>query len=114
MNDTRRLGLPVVVMVISTLVFYLINRYIVSHIATTLLVIIFDCSLFLFGIALNGKKRSHSVYRKVIAMVCSIILLFIQLGAVSLPFVDTLKAFFVINPYLLSMLFIYFGFLFVD
>ena len=114
MNDTRRLGLPLVVMAVSTLVFYLINRYIVSNIATTLLIIIFDISLFLFGVALNSKKKSHSVYRKVIALVCSIILLFIQVGAVSLPFVDTLKAFFAINPYLVSMLFIYFGFLFVD
>lgn len=114
MNDTRRLGMPVIVMVISTLIFYLIHNYMHSDIATTLMIIIFDIALFLFGATLNGKKRSHSVYRKVIALVLSIILLFIQVGAVSLPFVETLKAFLAINPYLLSMLFIYFGFLFMD
>lgn len=114
MNDTRRLGMPILVMIVSTLIFYVINRYFVSDVASTLLILIFDVSLFLFGIALNNKKKSHSVYRKVIALVCGIVLVFIQLGAVSLPFVETLKAFFAINPYLVSMLFIYFGFLFVD
>lgn len=106
--------MPIVVMAVSTLLFYLIHTYFHSNFATTLLTIIFDCALFLFGMSLNGKKRSHSVYRKVIALVLSIILLFIQIGAVSLPFVETLKAFLAINPYLLSMLFIYFGFLFMD
>lgn len=114
MNDTRRLGMPIVVMAVSTLVFYLINTYFHSDITTTLLTIICDVAMFVFGMMLNGKKRSHSVYRKVIALVLSIILLFVQVGAVSMPFVETLKNFLAINPFLLSMLFIYFGFLFMD
>ena len=73
-----------------------------------------DIALFLFGMALNAKRNSRGVYRKVIALVCAIILVFIQLGVVSMPWVETLQTAFSINPYLLSMLFIYFGFLFAD
>ncbi|MEG0737072.1 MAG: amino acid permease [Longicatena sp.] len=114
MNDSRRLGMPILVMVVFTTLFYLINTYLHSEITNTILTIIFDISLFMFGVTLNGKKKSHSVYRKVLALVLTIILVFIQLGVVSMPFVATLQTFFSINPYLISMLFIYFGFLFMD
>ena len=114
MSETKRLGLPILVMAVSTLLFYLLDTYINPQISVPALVIMFDISLFIFGITLNNKKKSHSVYRKVIALICAILLVFMQLGVVSLPFVETLKAFLTINPYLLSMLFVYFGFLFVD
>lgn len=114
MNDSKRLGMPILVMVVSTTLFYLIHTYLQSSITTTLLTIIFDVSLFIFGVTLNGKRKSRSVYRKVIALVCTIILLFIQLGVVDMPFVTSLQSFLSINPYLLSMLYIYFGFLFMD
>lgn len=114
MRDSRRLGMPILVMLISTILFYLLQTYIHTNWMQMMITILSDVSLFVFGMMLNAKKRSHCVFRKVIALVLSIILLCIQIGAVSLPFVATLKDFLQINPYLLSMLFSYFGFLFMD
>ena len=114
MSDTKRLGMPLLVMAVSTLLFYLMNKLLPNTIAYTCIALMCDISLFIFGMALDAKRNSRGVYRKVIALVCAIILVFIQLGVVSMPWVETLQTAFSINPYLLSMLFIYFGFLFAD
>ena len=114
MSDTKRLGMPLLVMAVSTLLFYLMNKLLPNSIAYTCITLMCDIALFLFGMALNAKRNSRGVYRKVIALICAIILVFIQLGVVSMPWVETLQTAFSINPYLLSMLFIYFGFLFAD
>lgn len=115
MSDSRRLGFPVLVMVVSTLIVYLISKYISGAFVASLLTIILAITLFMFGITLNKNHRKNaSVYRKVIALVFTIILVFIQLDAISMPLIDQIRVFLQMSPILTTMLYIYFGYVFVD
>ena len=87
MSYTKRLGMPLLVMAVSTLLFYLMNKLLPNTIAYTCIALMCDISLFIFGMALNAKRNSRGVYRKVIALVCAITVSYTHLTLPTTPYV---------------------------
>ncbi|MEG0153690.1 MAG: hypothetical protein RSC10_00080 [Longicatena sp.] len=115
MNDSKRLARSVLVMLVSTLIVYVINTYVKGAFVPNLLLCVSAISLFVFGATLNkANKKGGSVYRKVFALVCAIILVFMQMDAISLPFINQVRSFLSLNPILTIMLYTFFGYVFVD
>lgn len=116
MEDTKRLGFPLLIIILSAFFTKLIENYLHGDFVTTLMTILIVASLFFFGISLNKsrKKRSNAVFRKVIAIVIVILLLFMQLGYFTLPFMKNVFTFIGIDAFYINMLYIFCGYLFVD
>lgn len=116
MDDVRRLGFPVLVIVLSAFLTKLFERYLTGSWVHTFLIIFTVASLFTFGVSLNKsrKKKSNAVFRKVLAIVLVILMLFMQLGYFELPYVSAWFAYLGMGSFYINMLYIFCGFLFVD
>lgn len=86
----------------------------VKRLGTPLLIIIMVASLFMFGVSLNRKKRSNAVFRKVVAIVIVLLLLFMQLGFLDLAVVNRWFAYLGMGSFYINMLYIFCGYLFID
>ena len=114
MSDVRRLGTPVLIIVLSAFLTKLIETYLRGSFVHTLLILVMVASLFMFGVSLNIKKRSNAVFRKVIAIVIVLLLLFMQLGILDLDIVNRWFAYLGMDAFYINMLYIFCGYLFVD
>lgn len=116
MEDVKRLGWPFSVIFLSALVIKLLDSYFHISYNGTLSTIIIVCALFLFGFALNKnrKKRSPAVFKKVVSILVVILLLFMQLGYFTIPYVSTAFNFFGIDAFYINMIYIFCGYLFAD
>ena len=88
MDDVKRLGTPLLIIVLSAFLTKLVETWLKGGFVHTLLIIIMVASLFMFGVSLNRKKRSNAVFRKVVAIVIVLLLLFMQLGYLDLAIVN--------------------------
>lgn len=116
MEDVKRLGFPVAIICLAAFLTKIIESYLVGGFVHTLLVIFAVCALFLFGISLNKsrKKKSTAVFRKVLAIIIVILLLFMQLGYFEIPYISTAFQYIGIDTFYINMLYIFCGYLFVD
>lgn len=117
MDDFKRLGYPVAIIFLSAFIVKLMNMYVVmNNFMSTLLTIITVSALFLFGMSLNKsrKKRSNSVFKKVLAIILIVFILLMQLGLFTLPMVADILFFFGVNSFFINMIYIFCGYLFVD
>lgn len=114
MDDIKRLGTPLLIIVLSAFLTKLVETWLKGSFIHTLLIIIMVASLFMFGVSLNWKKRSNAVFRKVIAIVIVLLLLFMQLGYLDLAMVSQWFAYLGIDTFYIHMLYIFCGYLFVD
>lgn len=114
MDDIKRLGTPLLIIVLSAFLSKLADTWLKGSVAHTLLIIITVASLFMFGVSLNRKKRSNAVFRKVIAIVVVLLLLFMQLGYLDLANMSKWFTLLGIDTFYIHMLYIFCGYLFVD
>ena len=107
MEDVKRLGFPLLIIVLSAFL---------SRLLETLMVILIVSALFLFGVSLNKsrKKRSNAVFKKVVAILVVILMLFMQLGYFTLPIMQNVFTLIGIDAFYMNMLYIFCGYLFVD
>ena len=112
MDDVKRLGTPLLIIVLSAFLTKLVETWLKGGFVHTLLIIIMVASLF--GVSLNRKKRSNAVFRKVVAIVIVLLLLFMQLGYLDLAIVNRWFAYLGMGSFYINMLYIFCGYLFVD
>lgn len=65
MEDTKRLGIPLLLILFSALAVKLIHRFFTFSFTPTLITFLIVCSLFLFGMVLNKsrKRRNPAVFK---------------------------------------------------
>lgn len=116
MEDTKRLGLPVVIILVSALLVKLINRFFTFSFTPTLLTLLIVAALFLFGMVLNKsrKRRTPAVFKKVIAILVMVLLMLMQMGYFTLPFMKDAFDFFGVDAFFINMIYIFCGYLFAD
>ena len=64
MDDVKRLGTPLLIIVLSAFLTKLVETWLKGGFVHTLLIIIMVASLFMFGVSLNRKKRSNAVFAR--------------------------------------------------
>lgn len=115
MNDSRRLTASLLLIVGAAVLSNGMEKLPLSatteHVLLTIFTVVF---LFLFGMSLNRKKRSNAIISKVVAVVITVLLLFMQLGYFYIPNVTTWFAFLGIDAFYTNMLYIFCGYLFAD
>lgn len=116
MEDVKRLGFPLLIIVLSAFLSRLLETYLHGSFVHTLMVILIVIALFLFGVSLNKsrKKRSNAVFKKVVAILVVILMLFMQLGYFTLPIMQNVFTLIGIDAFYMNMLYIFCGYLFVD
>lgn len=116
MEDTKRLGLPVLIIFLSAFLVKVLNTFWASSITITISTILIVISLFTFGMVLNKsrKKRSPAVFKKVVAILVIILLTLMQLGYFSIPYVTKTFDFFGIDAFFINMIYIFCGYMFAD
>ena len=108
MDDVKRLGFPVLVIVVSAVLTKLIETYLTGAFVSTLLIIV------TVSLNRNRKKKSNAIFRKVFAVVVVVLLLFTQLGYFRIPYVSDWMAYLGMGAFYINMLYIFCGYLFVD
>ena len=115
MSDTKRLGLPLAIILLGAFAVWLIDNYLVMNAVVGFfrtMVIVF--CYFFFGYYLNKKKRSNAVFKKVIAMLLTVLLTCMRYDLFNtIPFVGMILHTFGTEGFSI-MLYIYFGYLFAD
>ena len=117
MNDIKRLGTPLLVLILAALITRLMNAYMQIPYQNMILLIVEVASLFLFGMFLNKShgRRNGGVFKKVLAIVFTILFLCLQLGFFSFSwlnqFLDLIGGNYV---FYIKMMYIYCGYLFGD
>lgn len=116
MSDFRKLGVPFLVIFLSALLTKLISIYLMGSMSDTLVKIVVVIALCLFGATLNVsfRKKSKSVWKKVVAVLIVIFLLFMQLNLFTFSQVAEVFNIFGINSFYINMLYIFCGYMFVD
>ena len=116
MDDLKRLGLPFITILFSALLVKLINRFLVFSFTPTLVTFLIVTSLFLFGYLLNKtrNRRNPGVFKKVIAILVMVLLMLMQMGYFTLPFMADAFDFFGVDAFYINMIYIFCGYLFAD
>lgn len=116
MQDTKRLSLPVIIILVSALLVKLINRFFQFSFTPTLITFLIVTALFLFGMVLNGnrKRRNPAVFKKVLAILVMVLLMLMQMGYFTLPFMKDAFDFFGVDAFFINMIYIFCGYLFAD
>ncbi|MDF9824966.1 hypothetical protein M2475_001415 [Breznakia sp. PF5-3] len=116
MSDFRKLGVPFLLIFISALVTRLISTYLSANLSGNLIKIIIVVALCVFGATLNASKgrRNGNVYKKLIAILIVIFLLFMQFNLFTFASVSEVFNFFGVDAFYINMLYIFCGYLFVD
>lgn len=116
MEDVKRLGLPLLIVVVSACLTQWIQRFITGQVANTLMITIQAIALFIFGMALHGnlKKTSKAVYRKVIAIIIVFILFCMQMNYIAIPALHNLFTVLGLHSIYMHMLYVFCGYVFVD
>ena len=116
MSDFKKLGVPFIIIFVSALVTKLIAIYFASSMSDTLVKILIVLALCVFGASLNAsrRKRSNSVWKKVVAVLIVLFLLFMQLNLFTFASVSQLFSFFGMDAFYINMLYIFCGYLMVD
>lgn len=115
MSDVRKLGVPFLVIFLGALSVKLIDLYLVGGMSEVLMKIVIVIFLCTFGYTLNvSRRRSKSVWKKVVAVLGIIFLCFMQLDLFAFSSVVNVFALFGINAFYINMLYIFFGYLLAD
>lgn len=116
MSDFRKLGIPFLIIFVSALVTKLSSIYLSGFFTPTLFKVLVVVALCLFGASLNAsrKKRSYTVWKKVVSILMVIFLLFMQLGLFSFASVAQIFSIFGVDAFYINMLYIFCGYMFVD
>ncbi len=116
MDDLRRLGVPILVIIISAILSRIVQTYISGRFVATLLTIIMAVALFYFGYALNNRshRRNPSLIKQIIAILLFVFLLFMQLGYFVAPFLSGILAFLGYQEFYVHMIYIFAGYLLKD
>ena len=116
MNDTKRLTLPIIIILVSALLVKLIDRFVTFSFTPTIITLLIVSALFFFGMVLNKnqKRISPAVFKKVFAILVVVLLMLMQMGYFTLPFVSSTFNYFGIDGFFLNMIYIYCGYLFAD
>lgn len=116
MSDTKRLSLPILIILISALLVKLIDRFVTFSFTPTLITLLIVSALFLFGMVLNksSKRRNPAVFKKVVAILLVVLLMLMQMGYFTLPFLATTFDYFGVDSFFINMIYIYCGYLFAD
>ena len=116
MEDLKRLGLPVFLIFISALLVKVINRFFVFSFTPTLITLIIVAALFCFGMLLNKsrKRRTPAVFKKVFAILVMVLLMLMQMGYFTIPYITEAFDFFGVDSFFINMIYIFCGYLFAD
>ena len=114
MKDFKYLGYSLFVVLVGSLLYSIVDRFIPGSIGNTLLILIRVGTLFTFGMSLNKTNRRHmSVWKIVLSVVLTIFLALYELGAFALPILSTVLSIFG-SSFFVYMLYVWCGYLFVD
>lgn len=115
MSDFRKLGIPFLVIFLSALIIKLLTIYI-SDMSTTVLQILTVISMCLFGATLNisFRKRSKSVWKKVVAVLMILFLLFMELNLFTFTQITDIFNMFGLSSLYIHLLYVFCGYLLVD
>lgn len=108
----KRYGVPLLVIVLSSLLMYVARAYVgINSTATSVLV---AGVLFVFGIYLNTyrSKKGDTWIQKFIVMALFILLLLIQLGLINIPIINKFLSIIEANTMVYYMFYVYFGYIF--
>ncbi len=110
----RRYGIPLIVIIISSIGLYLFKNYAFFTYKGTMTVILTALALFIYGIYLNiGKsKKSDTWIKKFIVFSFFILLIMMQLGLFRIRFISIFLDIIGADNLIYSMLYIYLGFIF--
>ena len=116
MSDFRKLGVPFLIIFLSALITKLITIYFAALMSTALYKIMIVIALCTFGYYLNvsRRKRNDSVWKKVVAVLIVIFLLFMQLNLFTFASVAHLFNIFGIDAFYINMLYIFCGYMIAD
>lgn len=116
MKDVKRFGLPLLIVIVGAFITQLLEQYATGMYGNTIRIVWNVAITFGFGVALHGstKKASNAVFRKVIAIVLTILLLFMQLGYFTFPAMESLFKGLGLTSMFINMLYIFCGYMFVD
>ena len=115
MRDFKYIGYPLLIILVSGLLYQLVATYISGALESTLLILIRVCALFSFGLNLNKtRRRQMSVWKIVVSVALTIFLVLYELGLFALPILSDVLSFFGVGGFVICMLYILLGYLFVD
>lgn len=116
MSDFRKLGVPFLIIFLSALITKLISTYLAIFLTSALYKIMIVIALCTFGYFLNvsRRKRHDSVWKKVVAVLIVIFLLFMQLNLFTFSSVAALFNVFGIDAFYINMLYIFCGYMIAD
>lgn len=116
MNDVKRIGLPFLVILVSAFVTRFVASYVTGDNAATIIKVVSVIGLCAFGATLHTviKKRSGSVWKKVVAILVIIFLLFMQLGYFTFASVNDFFLLFGVDAFYMNMLYILCGYMLMD
>ncbi len=116
MSDAKKLGIPFLVIFIGALLLKVLSMYLSPIMNDTLIKIITVIILCLFGATLNiaFHKHSKSVWKKVVAVLVILFLLFMELNLFTFSSIADVFATFGITSMFLQLLYVYCGYLLVD
>lgn len=115
MNDAKRLGLPLGIILFGAFAIWFIDSYLVmNEVLNFLRTLVIVVCYFFFGYYLNKKKRSNAVFKKVIAILLTVLLTCMRYDLfANVPFINMILHAFG-NEGFTIMLYIYCGYLFAD
>lgn len=116
MSDFRKLGVPFLIIFISALVDKLCSIYLPALFTSLMFKILMVIALCVFGASLNINKRrgGRSVFKKVLAILMILFLLFMQLQLFTFASVASIFDFFGVDAFYINMLYIFCGYLFME
>lgn len=116
MSDAKKLGIPFLVIFIGALLLKVLDMYLSNIMTPSLTKIITVIILCLFGATLNISfhKRSKSVWKKVVAVLVVLFLLFMELGLFTFTSVSNTFSLFGVNALFIQLLYVFCGYVLVD
>lgn len=115
MSDAKRLGIPLGIILFGAFAVWFVDSYLVmNEVLNFLRTILIVACFFFFGCYLNKKKRSNSVFKKVIAILLTVLLTCMRYDLFNnIPFIGVILHTFGSEGFSI-MLYIYCGYLFAD
>jgi len=111
----KKYGIPLIVIIVSSLLMYAVRKYINLEICTSELVqaVLSAGSLFVLGVYLNGNKgRKDTWIKKFIVMAVFILLFLNETGWYIVPFLNDFMYMIGAKKVIYYMLYVYLGYIF--
>lgn len=116
MDDLKKIGFPILLIWLSAFSIKVLKTYFNTSLSNTIISLVMVITLFFFGFLLNKnrKRRSESVFKKVVSILVLILLYLMQYGYLNNMTFYNIFNIFGINEYFINMIYILCGYIFGD